>query len=417
MLQIKALLRYFVTMQTVNLSEYTYELPDEKIARYPLQARDQSKLLVYEKGTIRHLKFGDLSDNLPANSILFFNDTRVIPARLLFRKPSGAPIEVLLLSPVAPSPVMSVVMAAHGSCTWACTIGNQKRWPEGLQITLNAGAHALTAELIDRAAGLVRFTWSAQVAFATVLEKSGVTPLPPYLRREAEETDRHRYQTIYSQHEGAVAAPTAGLHFTNEVFEQLKERGIAMDFLTLHVSAGTFLPVKERNAALHVMHGEQVAVSRTTISYLLDADKLVIPVGTTSMRTLESLYWYAVRLLQEKDAEFVITQHDPYRQNEPLPTPVEAFQTIAGYMDDHQLSTLNGRTSIYILPGYAFRVCKGLITNFHQPGSTLLLLIAAFAGEDWKSVYREALANDYRFLSYGDSSLLLPGPTTSGTGS
>jgi S-adenosylmethionine:tRNA ribosyltransferase-isomerase len=395
-------------MESLNLSDYTYELPDERIARYPLRERDQSKMLVYQHGTIRHLKFFELPEVLPDNSLLFFNDTKVIPARLVFHKSSGARIEVLLLDPVSPSRMTSLVMTARGSCSWECTIGNQKRWSEGLLLESKAGDHQLNAELIDRDKGIVKFTWSSDESFASLLALTGVTPLPPYLGREAEKEDSDRYQTVYSRYEGAVAAPTAGLHFTKDVLKRLEQKQIQADFLTLHVSAGTFLPVKEQNAVLHTMHSEQVTVTRETIANLLKSDRLVIPVGTTSMRTLESLYWYGVRLIRKKDTDFVISQQDPYQETTNLPSPAEAIQSIAGFMDDLRLDSLQGKTSIYILPGYKFRICKGLITNFHQPGSTLLLLIAAFVGNNWKVIYHDALVNDYRFLSYGDCSLLLP---------
>lgn len=408
MLQIKALLRYFAAMGNVNLDDYTYALPDKRIARYPLEQRDQSRLLVYDRGIIRHLKFGNLAEVLPAGTILFFNDTRVIPARIFFHKPSGAQIEVFLLNPVEPSPVVALTMASRASCAWQCTIGNLKRWTDGLTLALQAGDQKLTAELVDRRNSVVKFTWSADETFAKVLEKSGITPLPPYLHRAAEPPDRHRYQTVYSKHEGAVAAPTAGLHFTEDVLRQLDQKNIPIDFLTLHVSAGTFLPVKEQNAALHTMHDEQVVVSRENVRNLLLPGKRVVAVGTTSMRTLESLYWYGVKLLRNPHDDFIISQNDPCFGYQETPSAAESFTAVAKLMDERGLNQLGGRTSIYILPGYRFRVCDGLITNFHQPGSTLLLLIAAFIGDDWKKVYREALENGYRFLSYGDSSLLLP---------
>lgn len=408
MLQINALLLYFAPMQTVELDDYTYNLPDERIARYPLEQRDQSKLLFYHGGVIRHLKFSDLVGILPLNSVLFFNNTRVIPARLLFRKPSGAQIEILLLNPVTPSPVTAMTMASRNACAWQCTIGNLKRWPDTLTLTLSSDLLQLSAQLVDREKGFVKFGWTGDETFASVLNILGATPLPPYLHRAAEPADRDRYQTVYSKIEGAVAAPTAGLHFTEQVFHQLKQKNIDIDFLTLHVGAGTFLPVKEKNAALHAMHDEQVTVSRENIRNLLAADKRVVAVGTTSMRTLESLYWFGVKLLHDPNAEFVLQQKDPCFEVSDQPSAAEAFAAVAQTMDERDIQTLQGKTSIYILPGYEFRVCEGLITNFHQPGSTLLLLIAAFIGEDWKKVYNEALANDYRFLSYGDSSLLFP---------
>jgi len=409
MLQIKVLLLYFAPMQTVDLNDYTYQLPEERIARYPLAQRDASKLLVYDHGTIGRQVFGDLPGALPPHRHLGFNDTKVIPARLFFRKPSGATIEIFLLNALEPSPVTSVTMASRTSCTWQCTIGNLKRWPEGMPLILPASTELnLKAELIDRAKGTVKFSWPANETFAAILNSAGVTPLPPYLHRKAEASDRQRYQTVYSKYEGAVAAPTAGLHFTERVLQQLKERNIATDFITLHVSAGTFLPVKESNAAHHTMHHEYVVVKKDTLNNLLLPKKRVVAVGTTSMRTLESVYWYGAMLLDDPSAAFVVPQALPSYTTGEGPSSAEAIGAVIRWMEDRGMEQLQGKTSIYILPGYRFRVCEGLITNFHQPGSTLLLLIAAFIGEDWKKVYGEALENDYRFLSYGDSSLLLP---------
>lgn len=395
-------------MKAVHLHDYTYELPEHRIARYPLPDRDRSKLLVYRNRQIEHAIFYRLGEYLPQGSILFFNDTKVIPARLLFRKPSGAVIEVLLLDPVSPSAAAATVMDSRETCVWHCTIGNLKRWPDGVSLTLQAGGYALEARLVDRANGLIQFHWPGDVAFATILDAAGVMPLPPYLRRDAEQADRERYQTVYSRTEGAVAAPTAGLHFTDDMLNSLSAGGFTTDFLTLHVSAGTFLPVKHDDAAQHVMHAEHITITRQNIVNLLDGKKPVIAVGTTSMRTLESLYWYGVALLERGTTPFVVAQ-DAARHHQPDgPAPQVAFNRLLQHMDELNTDVLHGQTSIYILPGYTFRVCRGLITNFHQPGSTLLLLIAAFIGKDWKKVYAEALAGDYRFLSFGDSSLLLP---------
>jgi S-adenosylmethionine:tRNA ribosyltransferase-isomerase len=249
--------------------------------------------------------------------------------------------------------------------------------------------------------------WNGEQTFAEILTKAGVTPLPPYINRQATHEDATRYQTIYSQYEGAVAAPTAGLHFTNEVFDSLRTKKIVWDFLTLHVSAGTFQPVKAENALAHTMHHEQIVVSRQTIDTLLNPDRFIVAVGTTSLRTLESLYWYGTKLLENPDAVFAVTQTDPYKKQD-LPASGDALRAVARYMDTRAVQTITGITSIYIYPGYRFKICKGLITNFHQPASTLMLLVAAFIGEDWKTIYAEALHNDYRFLSYGDASLLLP---------
>ena len=391
----------------MNTSDYTYELPPEKIAIYPLAERDSSKLLVYRKGEIRHAVFASLPDLLPGNSFLFFNNTKVIPARLHFKKESGAVIEIFLLNPILPSPLMAQAMTSTQQCTWQCAIGNLKRWPEGKILEKQIGENTLTAEISDRPGGIVKFEWSGGESFAGMIRRAGETPLPPYIKRRAETSDLERYQTIYSHHDGAVAAPTAGLHFTDRVFARLSGKNIKHDFLTLHVSAGTFQPIKTDKPEEHVMHEEQVIINRINIENLLAADRFIIPVGTTSMRTLESLYWFGAKLLRDPESEFRIGQHDPYSMMNP-PKASQALQAVYHHMLQTNTEELIGETSIFIHPGYSFRICNGLITNFHQPASTLILLVAAFIGEDWRKVYDEALANDYRFLSYGDSSLLLP---------
>lgn len=390
----------------ISISDYTYTLPPERIAVYPLANRDQSKLLFYDRGAIDHQIFSSLPSLLPADSLLFFNDTKVIPARLHFQKDTGAVIEIFLLHPVLPSSLVMEAMQAHHRCTWQCTLGNLKRWKDEPLFKTFHGI-TLKATLRDREEGLVEFEWATEHSFAEVVNLAGETPLPPYLHRKAEQADRERYQTIYSHHEGAVAAPTAGLHFTPAIFEQLKAKGIAHDFVTLHVSAGTFQPVKVENAVEHVMHNEQVVVTRGNLDHLLSG-RYIVPVGTTSMRTLESLYWYGVKLLKDPHAVFTISQQEAYAAATRWPSRDEALRAVVGYMERNQLDLLTGETSIYIMPGYTFRVCEALITNFHQPGSTLILLVAAFIGKDWRKVYNESLANGYRFLSYGDSSLLIP---------
>lgn len=404
-------LPYAVTlapMKAIDMQDYTYALPPGRIAHHPLEQRDRSKLLLYREGSIQHETFASLPDFLPANTLLFFNDTKVIPARLHFTKDTGATIEVFLLHPVAPSPLIAEAMTAQGASTWKCTIGNLKKWAEGAVLEKDVQGVPLRARLLNRAEGLVAFEWPAPHTFAEIIQRSGETPLPPYLKRAAEAADRDRYQTVYAHHEGAVAAPTAGLHFTPVVLEALQAKGVLTDFLTLHVSAGTFQPVKVQHAADHTMHTEQILVTRRNLENLLLPGRFIIPVGTTSMRTLESLYWYGVRLMADGAAPFIITQHDPYLPYEALPSATEALERVLARMDALQTDTLTGDTSIYIMPGYTFRVCKGLVTNFHQPGSTLILLVAALVGEDWKRIYDEALEKGYRFLSYGDSSLLLP---------
>jgi len=394
--------------KTIDINEYKYELPPEKIALFPLPQRDHSKLLIYKQGVITHSQFTDLDQFVPADSMLVFNNTKVIPARLLFTKETGAEIEVFLLNPVSPSPLVSVAMEAQGACDWHVAVGNAKRWNEGA-LTKRAGNLQLTATFIDREKSTVRFEWPDQLTFAEVISHMGATPLPPYLKREVEESDKERYQTIYSKKEGAVAAPTAGLHFTERVFEKLRQKNITTDFLTLHVSAGTFQPVKAENALDHTMHAEQMVVSKANLENLLN-QKNIIAVGTTSLRTLESLYWYGVELASEPDAIFQIAQDEPYQKNNKTKNidRNEAFENVLKKMMRDGETQLAGETSIYIVPGYQIKTANALITNFHQPGSTLMLLVAAFVGKDWKKIYQHALLHDYRFLSYGDSSLLIP---------
>jgi S-adenosylmethionine:tRNA ribosyltransferase-isomerase len=399
---------------SIKLEDYLYQLPDAAIAKYPLAQRDHSKLLVYRKGDIAHHVFHELAEQLPPDSLLFFNNTKVIPARMIFHKETGARIEIFLLQPVAPSTLISEVLSQEEACSWECMIGNLKRWSEGdiLQrnLSVNGQEVRISACLEDKATGRVRFSWQGHdVRFAELVEAGGEVPLPPYLNRQTEELDKPRYQTIYSKAEGAVAAPTAGLHFTPEVIQRLEQKGIGIDYLTLHVSAGTFRPIKDSVAA-HPMHREQIIIRRKNLESLLQAQGPVIAVGTTSMRTLESLFWYGVRLTQNPEAPFFITKGEAYEYaEENIPSPRQAFEAVLQKMEQEEKEEIWGETEIFIVPGYRFRVCKGLLTNFHQPESTLMLLVAAFIGEDWRKVYAEALNKEYRFLSYGDSSLLLPG--------
>ncbi len=391
----------------INMNNYTYDLPSSKIATHPVNNRDESKLLVYTKGKIQHAVFKSLADFIPKNSFLIFNDTKVIPARIHFKKSTGAEIEIFLLSPTKPSTLMADVMLSTSHCTWQCTVGNLKRWKDSQVLVKELKGITLQATLINRIEGFVEFRWNTKQSFVEVMTVLGVTPLPPYLKREASKDDAIRYQTIYSHYEGAVAAPTAGLHFTEQLFESLQRQGIEKDFLTLHVSAGTFQPIKTENALEHTMHTEQIVVSRVTIQNLLKENKFIIPIGTTAMRTLESLYWFGVKLLENPESKFSIDQNDPYLKRD-LPSRAEALNSILTHMENHSVTTIMGNTSIYIYPGYTFKMCNGLVTNFHLPGSTLILLVAAFIGDDWRKVYKEALQTNYRFLSYGDSSLLIP---------
>lgn len=392
----------------LNINDYTYNLPNDRIALYPLAKRDEAKLLVYNKGKINHERFTALPELIPSNALLYFNNTKVIPARMVFQKDTGAEIEIFLLNPIHPSTIMAEAMQAQKQCTWKCTVGNLKRWSSGVTLKKASGTLMVEASLLNREEGLVEFRWNDEATFAEVVEHSGKTPLPPYLKRDAEHSDKERYQTIYSKNEGAVAAPTAGLHFTEDIFKALEKKGVAKDFITLHVSAGTFQPVKVENALEHVMHTEQIIVTRKNIENLLTENRMIIPVGTTSMRTLESIYWFGMKLLTTGNTTFAVSQTDPYQSYERLPSKRESLQAILNFMISNNRDSLTGHSSIYIHPGYSFKVCDALITNFHQPGSTLILLVAAFIGEHWKQVYADALTNDYRFLSYGDSSLMIP---------
>ncbi|KYG80890.1 S-adenosylmethionine tRNA ribosyltransferase [Roseivirga seohaensis] len=395
----------------INLSNYTYSLPDERIAKYPLAKRDQSKLLHYHNGLIEHKSFKDIEALIPDQSTLFFNNTKVIPARLIFHKSTGAQIEIFLLKPISPSPILSVVMEERETVIWECMIGNVKKWKDDIplvrQLTIGEKNITLSASIHDRESRQIQFSWSDDsISFSEIVEASGKVPLPPYLNRQPEEDDKPRYQTVYSAHDGAVAAPTAGLHFTPEILKSLADRGIKESFLTLHVSAGTFQPIKTENILEHPMHSEQMVVDRQSIQSVVEAEGKIIAIGTTSMRTLESLYWFGVRLMNGNE-NFAIEKLEPY-QSPQKASRLEAFSAILKWMDKNELSQVIGTTEIFIFPGYQFRVCDGLITNFHQPGSTLILLVAAFIGEDWRKVYQEADTNGYRFLSYGDSSFLLP---------
>jgi len=393
------------TQSVISISDYTYKLPEDRIALHPVAQRDQSKLLVYRNASIAHTTFSELSAFIPVDSILFFNNTKVIPARLLFKKDTGAAIELFLLDPVWPSKIVALAMTAKQKSRWHCTIGNLKRWKENSKLKIIDNDLILEATLVDIEKKIVEFDWTTPITFSEVVNRIGSVPLPPYIRRNVETGDHDRYQTVYSTEDGAVAAPTAGLHFTPRVFNSLREKDISVNYLTLHVSAGTFQPVKVHNALEHAMHEEQIVVTRENIEGLL-TDKTTIAVGTTSLRTMESLYWYGVKLLSDPKSDFLVKQEDPY-QLKPV-RRTDALKAVLKKMDNENTDQLLGETSIFILPGYVFRTCDALITNFHQPGSTLMLLVAAFVGDEWRRIYNTALENNYRFLSYGDSSILFP---------
>jgi S-adenosylmethionine:tRNA ribosyltransferase-isomerase len=397
--------------ESLRIESFDYDLPDERIARYPLDPRDSSKLLIYNRGKIQHQKFSDLTGNLPENTLLVFNDTKVIPARAYFQKETGATIEILLLHPELPTRIINDAMLVRDSCVWECMIGNKKRFKITDTLTTALIVKGISVKLQvaygDYEKNHVKFWWDQDIPFLDIVQALGEIPLPPYLKRDTEEQDKQTYQTVYARQNGAVAAPTAGLHFTDTVFKALADKGIRRSFLTLHVGAGTFQPIKANSVTEHKMHAEQVVYSRELINELLKNGESIVPVGTTSLRSLESLYWYGVKLFRAETTLFNIEKLYPYPfAPDELPSAEESLRAIIAYMDAENLDEIVGETEIFIFPGYKFRLCKGLVTNYHQPGSTLILLVAALVGEDWKEIYKEAMDHDYRFLSYGDSSLL-----------
>ncbi|MDY5076003.1 MAG: S-adenosylmethionine:tRNA ribosyltransferase-isomerase [Paludibacteraceae bacterium] len=392
----------------LSISDYNYPLPEERIAKYPLPERDHSKLLIYKDGEVREDRFFRVGDYIPAHSLLVYNNTRVIQARLVFHKPSGARIEIFCLEPLAPHDYQLSLSSTEG-CTWKCMIGNAKKFREtaiDMPLQVASGNVVLRATKGEQTGNTfaVTFSWEGGLSFAEILDAVGELPIPPYLNRPTEERDKTTYQTIYSRIKGSVAAPTAGLHFTEAVLADLRQRGIKTTELTLHVGAGTFQPVKTEDANLHTMHTEIIAVPRQAIVDILANLGHIVAVGTTSMRTLESLYFLGCMLLRG-DRSLHVPQFMPYEQEWTLSTE-EALQALLAYLDETHQDTLHAETQIMIKPGYRFRVVEQLITNFHQPKSTLLLLVSAFVGEDWKKIYDYALAHDFRFLSYGDSSIL-----------
>lgn len=399
----------------IRIKDFDYELPDDRIAKFPVQQRDHSKLLVYNKGAVSEDLFYNIPAYLPSGSLMIFNNTRVIQARIHFRKETGALIEVFLLEPAKPSDY-ELMFQTRGECSWLCMIGNLKKWKEGtLTRTFNINGRDIRFSATRRheqgTSHWVDFSWDdADITFADILEQVGELPIPPYLNRNTEESDKITYQTVYSKIKGSVAAPTAGLHFTSKVLDDIDNHGIERDELTLHVGAGTFKPVKSEEIAGHSMHTEYICVRRSTLENLIRHDAHAIAVGTTSVRTLESLYYIGARLAENPDAteeQLHIEQWEPY-DTHPTISPVSALQNIVDYLDHNGLSSLHGSTQIIIAPGYEYKIVKMLVTNFHQPQSTLLLLVSAFVHGDWKKIYDYALGHDFRFLSYGDSSLLIP---------
>jgi len=395
------------------IDEFDYPLPDDRIAKYPLSKRDQSKLLVYKDGTIEQSVFSEIINYLPQNSLLIYNNTRVIQARMYFRKTTGALIEIFCLEPHAPSDYAQA-LGETSSCVWKCMVGNQKKWKAGkLEKEIAFGGKSCTLKVSvvgkEENASFVQFEWDNQdVHFAEILNISGELPIPPYLNRKTEESDLKSYQTVYAKIEGSVAAPTAGLHFTPEVLATLPAKNISIAEVTLHVGAGTFQPVKVRNVMEHHMHAEVISVQKEILVKIKENINNVIAVGTTSVRTLESLYYIGAFVIPNLKAgdSIKLTQWAPY-DSEVNCSATEAIDNIVCYLDENNLSVLHAVTSIMIRPGYDFKIVKGIITNFHQPKSTLLLLVSAFVKGNWRHIYDYALANDFRFLSYGDSSLLL----------
>ncbi len=405
--------------KNLSIADFTYDLPEDRIAKYPLAERDASKLLIYQDGDITEDQYRQLPSHLPANSLLVFNNTKVVEARLLFQKASGGVIEIFCLEPHEQYADITTAMQQKGKVWWHCLVGGASKWKSGQLLEKNIGGNIrLEAKCMDKKTGsfLIEISWSDQsMSFAELLHLAGAIPLPPYIKRAADETDKKRYQTIYAKQDGSVAAPTAGLHFTPAVLKALEQKNILTAFVTLHVGAGTFKPVKSEQMADHEMHAEWIDVDRHFIANLKDQlDKNIIAVGTTSLRTLESLYWLGLKCMHpgynETAPETVsISQWDPYDlQSEQLPASIALGQLLA-WMEKNKLEKLITKTQILIAPGYTFRIVKGLITNFHQPQSTLLLLVAALVGNNWKKIYHHALQNNYRFLSYGDGSLLWGG--------
>ncbi|MFC2152402.1 S-adenosylmethionine:tRNA ribosyltransferase-isomerase [Bacteroidota bacterium] len=396
--------------ENIRINEYTYVLPDKRIAKYPLDKRDQSQLLVYKQGKVDKNSFENIDKYIDSNTTCVFNNTKVILARLKFYKKTGAQIEIFCLEPIEPTDYVLAFQQTE-KITWKCIVGNLKKWKDQelkKTISIKKTEIELTASKrsVNGNAQIIEFSWNNDnYTFSEILENIGSTPIPPYLNRESENIDKDRYQTIYSKLKGSVAAPTAGLHFTEKVFNKLEKKQIKIEEVTLHVGAGTFKPVKSETINEHEMHTEHFMVRKTTIENLLKSEKTVA-IGTTSVRTIESIYWLGVKILKNNNLDTHISQWEAYKL--PTKSKKEALEALLNYMEENELEELHASTQIMIFPGYSFKMLDALVTNFHQPKSTLLLLIAAFIGDDWKKVYDFALGNNFRFLSYGDSSILIP---------
>jgi S-adenosylmethionine:tRNA ribosyltransferase-isomerase len=407
--------------KNLEIKDFDYDLPDEKIAKHPLQERDKSKLLIYNKGIIQEDIFSNIADHLPKDSLIIFNNTKVVEARLLFKKTSGTTIEIFCLEPADVYADITTAMLQHKKVLWNCLVGNAKKWRDEIlvkAIVLNNRTIELSAKKINRQNEnfKIEFFWNDDtLSFAEILHLAGVIPLPPYLHRDAEKDDAERYQTVYAKYDGSVAAPTAGLHFTDEVFKKLAAKNIERDFVTLHVGAGTFKPVKTETIEAHQMHSEFFEVEATLIEKIIQqSNKSIIAVGTTTLRTLESLYWMGIKIRETPNVkrereitveDISIHQWDAYDLNATNISVKDSLQALLRWMKENNLNKLIAKTQIIIAPPYKLKVANALITNFHQPKSTLLLLVAAIIGNDWKKVYDYALQHNFRFLSYGDSNL------------
>ena len=414
-------------VQNINIAEYDYPLPDERIAKYPLKERDASKLLIYNGksnnvetchgASLQEDHFRNIGQYLPQKSVLVFNETKVVRARLQFVKDSGAAIEVFCLEPITGNGDYQLAFSAGSPVEWHCLVGNSRRWKDGLlsmPLKIKGKEVIMKAERVEKtdAYSVVRFSWEpAEISFAEVLEHAGEIPLPPYLHREAEPSDRDRYQTVFAKYEGSVAAPTASLHLTKPLIAKLKEMGHTIEEVTLHVGAGTFRPVATDTIGEHEMHSESIIVKKKCIEHLHNnIGRTIIPVGTTSMRTIESVYWIGVMLIEQgfEERNLHVNQWFPYQDRATLPSAKESLEAILKYLEMHHLDALHATTALMIAPSCPIMMTKALITNFHQPKSTLLLLVSALIGEKWKEAYKFALENDFRFLSYGDSCLFIP---------
>lgn len=400
--------------QNLSINDFFYDLPEDRIAKYPLTERDSSKLLVYHEGKINEDIYRTLDQHIPQGSLLIFNNTKVIEARILFQKPTGGVIEIFCLEPGDHNAVITAGMMQKGNVRWQCMIGGASKWKHGqlLEKKIKSGDKevSLFAKYVEKKTEsfVIDFWWTDhQLSFAEVLHLGGVIPLPPYIKREPEKSDGERYQTIYAKQEGSVAAPTAGLHFTDDLLKRLTAKKIETGFITLHVGAGTFKPVKSETMKGHEMHAEIIEVSKTMIENILhNLPGNIIAVGTTTLRTIESLYWLGVKLKSGEENNLTITQWEPYELEKYFLLPGEALQTLINFMSKKNWEYLTMKTQVIIAPGYQAKIVKAMVTNFHQPRSTLLLLVASLIGDDWKKIYAYALENNFRFLSYGDGCLL-----------